>query len=91
MSEKKIRTTLDLPQPLWERIRLTIRESKEKSQNTIIIKAIELYLERLEESRIDAEFAEMQDDERYKTLNLKLAGEFSYSDWETFRIDERKS
>lgn len=90
LREKKVRTTIDIPQSLWERVRLTVKDRGAKSQNTLIIQAIESYIQQLEESRIDAEFAQMRDDERYRTLNLKMAEEFSYSDWEAFQIEERK-
>jgi hypothetical protein len=42
----------------------------------------------LEEARIDAQFAQMQEDERYRALQLQMAKEFEKSDWEALCVGE---
>lgn len=90
-TKEKIRTTIDMPHDLWERIRSAVKTSEAKSQNAFIVKALESYLKQLEQEWIDREFARMQDDDRYKALNLQIAEEFVHSDWETFKSNEKKT
>ncbi|MBM3135459.1 MAG: CopG family transcriptional regulator [Chloroflexi bacterium] len=84
----KVRTTLDLPIVLRERIKVAVSRGAARGQNGLIIKAIEDYLQHLEEAWIDAQFAQMQDDERYQALQLQIAKECEKSDWEALRIGE---
>ncbi|MBW2106819.1 MAG: hypothetical protein DRG35_06235 [Deltaproteobacteria bacterium] len=88
---ERVRTTIDIPQRLWERLKATIKNRDIKSQNTFLIQALEAYLEQLEEAWIDQEFARMESDEIYKSLNLQIADEFAHSDWEALQSDEKKS
>jgi len=75
--EPRIRTTLDLPVSLRDRIQSAIKQGAAPSQNSFIVQALEEYLARLEEARIDAEFAQMEGDESYQTLQLQIAAEFA--------------
>jgi len=88
--EKRIRTTVDIPRDLWERVRRAINNRELKSQNAFIVQALERYLEQLEEAWIDGEFARMKNDEEYKVLNLQMPEEFAHSDWEAFKSNEKK-
>ncbi len=90
-TEGRFRTTVDIPRHLWERVRRAIKNSEVKSQNAFIVRALERYLEELEEALIDEEFARMKSDEKYKALNIQMAEEFAQSDWEAFQSNERKS
>jgi metal-responsive CopG/Arc/MetJ family transcriptional regulator len=90
-SEGRIRTTVDIPRDLWERVRRAINNREVKSRNAFIVQALERYLEQLEEAWIDGEFARMKNDEEYKALNLQMAKEFAQSDWEAFQSNEKKS
>ncbi|HED03402.1 MAG TPA: hypothetical protein ENI60_01365 [Candidatus Fraserbacteria bacterium] len=56
-----------------------------RSRNRLIVQAVEAYLRQLEEALIDAQFAEMEHDERYGELSLQLSREFERSDWEALR------
>jgi hypothetical protein len=53
-----------------------VRRGVARSRNRLIHQAVEEYLKQLEEASIDARFAEMEHDERYCDLSLKLACEF---------------
>jgi Arc/MetJ-type ribon-helix-helix transcriptional regulator len=82
--EERVRTSLDLPQELRERIRQAVQQGIAKSQNALIVQAVEEYLAQLERGWIDAQFAEMEHDESYQALNRQIEGEFARSDWEAF-------
>ena len=86
--EPRIRTTLDLPASLRDRIQSAIKQGVAPSQNTLIIQALEEHLARVEQARIDAEFAHMEEDEGYRTLQLQIAAEFAHADWETLQAEE---
>jgi len=83
--EERVRTSLDLPQGLQERIRQAVQRGVAKSQNALIVQAVEEYLAQLEQDLIDAQFAEMEHDEGYQALNRQIEGEFARSDWEALQ------
>lgn len=85
--EPRIRTTLDLPASLRARIQSAIKQGVAPSQNTFIIQALEEHLARVEQARIDAEFAHMGEDESYRTLQLQIAAEFAHADWEALQTE----
>lgn len=87
-AQGKVRTTVDLPLTVKERIEQALERGAAKSQNALIIQAIESFLEDLERAWIDAQFAEMADDEPYQVLQLKIAEEFAPADWETWQVVE---
>ncbi|MBM4467514.1 MAG: CopG family transcriptional regulator [Chloroflexi bacterium] len=86
--EPRVRTTLDLPTSLRDRIQFAIERGVAPSQNTLIIQALEEHLARVEQARIDAEFAHMEEDETYRTLQLQIAAEFAHADWEALQAEE---
>ena len=86
--EPRIRTTLDLPASLRDRIQSTIKQGAASSQNSFIVQALEEHLARLEETRIDAEFAQMAEDENYRTLQLQIVAEFAHADWQALQAGE---
>jgi len=88
---ERVRTTIDIPQHLWERVKAAIKNREMKSQNAFIIQALEVYLEQLEEAWIDEEFARMKNDKKHKAVNLQMVEEFAHSDWEAFQSNEKKS
>ncbi|MDI6792646.1 MAG: hypothetical protein QME81_07250 [bacterium] len=55
-----------------------------------MVKALDEYLKRLENTLIDEEFARMENDSNYRNLNLQMAKEFSSSDWEALKTRENK-
>jgi len=87
--EPRIRTTLDLPTSLRHRIQSALKHGVAPSQNALILQALEEHLTRLEEALIDAEFAEMAEDESYRTLQLQIAAEFAQADWEALQTEDK--
>jgi metal-responsive CopG/Arc/MetJ family transcriptional regulator len=85
----KKRTSLDLPPDLLQRTDEAVRLGVARSRNTLIAVALEDYLNALDRaSSIDARFAEMQHDARYRELHLELAARFAESDAETLAVVE---
>ena len=83
--EERVRTSLDLPQGLRERIRQAVQRGVARSQNALIVQAVEEYLAQLERDWIDAQFAEMEHDKGYQVLNRQIEREFARSDWEALQ------
>lgn len=83
-----VRTTIHLPKKLMNRSKKIIKSGQVRSQNALIVKALEQFLDNLERKEIDAQFAAMANDVRYQTLNLKIENEFSESDWEALQTGE---
>lgn len=88
--EERVRTSLDLPQELRDRIRQAVQQGVAKSQNALIAHAVEEYLAQpfdrlrtpLEQGWIDTQFAQIEHDEDYQALNRQIEAEFARSDWE---------
>jgi len=86
--EERTRLTVDLPKALVERADALVRRGAARSRNRLILQAVEVYLKQLEEALIDAQFAEMEHDERYRELSLEVAQRFERSDWEALQLGE---
>lgn len=86
--QEKVRTTVDLPSTVKERIEQALERGAAKSQNALIVRAVEQFLEDLERAWVDAQFAAMADDEDYQALQLRIAEEFAPADWESWQIAE---
>lgn len=84
----KVRTTVDLPLVVKERVEQALERGAAKSQNALIVRAVEQFLEGLERDWLDAQFAEMAEDEAYQALQLSIAEEFAPADWETWQVVE---
>ena len=82
-----MRTTLTLPGPLRDRIELAVDRGVASSRNSLIVAAVESYLDRQERAWIDAQFASMAHDEAYQVLQRQVAAGFSASDWEAWRAE----
>lgn len=85
---ERTRLTVDLPKALVEQADALVSCGAARSRNRLIVQAVEAYLKQLEEARIDAQFAEMEHDERYIKEQLRLAQEFERSDWEALKLAE---
>ncbi len=88
LTEKKVRTTVSLPRPVYEEARSFV-ENHESSANTIgsfFVTAIVAYLKLLRRKQIDAKFAAMGEDTDYQKQAKLISEEFSQSDWEAFDI-----
>ena len=87
VSADRVRINVDLPLPLFERLsQFLLVEQPVRSRNALIVEAVEEYLNRLEEAKIDDEFARMAEDEEYGRLSLRVAEEFAYSDWKALEM-----
>jgi metal-responsive CopG/Arc/MetJ family transcriptional regulator len=86
--EERTRLTVDLPKALVEKADSLVHRGAARSRNRLIAQAVEAYLKQLEEAWIDSQFAEMEHDERYRDLSLKVAEEFEHSDWEALQLEE---
>lgn len=86
--KERVRTTLDLPRILRQRIERAVERGAARSRNALVIQAVNEYLTRLEREWIDDQFAQMADDAAYQSLNLQIAAEFEGSDWEALQTAE---
>jgi metal-responsive CopG/Arc/MetJ family transcriptional regulator len=87
----KKRTSLDLPPDLLQRTDEAVRLGVARSRNNLIAVALEDFLNALDRAAsIDARFAEMQHDARYREMHVELAAGFAESDAETFALEEEE-
>ncbi len=85
----KRRTTLDLPPALLERTDEAVKLGVASSRNNLIAAAVQEYLDALDRAAsIDAKFAEMEHDRRYRQMHLELTAVFAQSDAEAFFGEE---
>lgn len=87
-AQERVRTTIDLPISMRDRIQRAVERGAARSQNALIVQAIEQWLRYLDRSWIDAQFEAMQADENYCALQLTIAEEFAPFEHETWQIDE---
>ncbi len=92
-SKKKVRTTVSLPETVYEEARsLVDREFGScGSVNGLFVTAIVAYLKVLKRRQIDAQFAGMKNDAGFRKEVELLAEQFSQSDWEAFAAVERNN
>jgi len=91
-TKKRIRTTVRLPQPLYDQAKDLLKQDAAPAENIndFFVTAIGAYVEMLRRQQIDADFARMATDERYKAISKQLDREFAHSDWESLAIADRK-
>jgi len=78
----KVRTTVDLPGTLRERVHEAVARGAARSQNALIVQAVERFLRQAEQDWLDSQFAAMATDGEYRTLQLAIAEEFAPLDAE---------
>jgi len=88
MKPGKTRLTVDLPGELVKWADAAVKQGAARSRNQLIAQAIDVYLHRLEEAEIDAQFKAMSDDEAYQKMTLQLTQELERSDWEALQLGE---
>ena len=91
MSNKRIRTTIDIPIELSERVNTALHKKYAPSRNALLIQALQRYLEYLEQEEIDAQIAQMAADSEYQALHEQLAKEYEPAGWEALRLGEESS
>jgi hypothetical protein len=91
-SEKRIRTTVSLPQPVYEEARSVVdsNASSAETMNGFFVNAIVSYLKLIRRKQIDAQFAAMSEDSDYQKDAKLISEEFSQSDWEAFDLAEKE-
>ena len=78
----RVRTTVDLPEALRERVQEAVARGAARSQNALIVQAVERFLRQAEQDWLDSQFAAMATDDDYQTLQLAIAAEFAPLDAE---------
>ena len=91
MKKKRIRTTIDIPIELSERVNKALHKKCAPSRNALLIRALQRYLEYLEQEEIDAQIAQMAADSEYQELHDQLAKEYEPAGWEALRLGEEGS
>lgn len=86
--QDKVRTTIDLPSSVRDRVQQAVERGAARSQNALIVQAIEQWLIGLERSWLDAQFAVMENDESYRSLQFTIAEEFVPLDREAWQSGE---
>jgi hypothetical protein len=76
----RVRTTIDLPRELLDRSRDVVDKGWAKNQNTLFTRALEEYLDQLDQQAIDSQFADMAGDRAYRELQVRLLDEFAGND-----------
>lgn len=87
-AQDKVRTTIDLPVSVRDRIQQAVERGAARSQNALIVQAIEQWLRYLDRNWIDAQFEAMQADESYRAMQLAIAEEFAPFERETWQAGE---
>lgn len=86
--QEKTRTTIDLSVTLRDRVQRAVERGAARSQNALIIQAVEQWLQTQERNWLDAQFASMETDENYRALQLTIAEEFVPLDREAWQSSE---
>jgi hypothetical protein len=84
--EKRVRTTVSLPKPVYEEARAFVGKNANSAQtiSSFFVTAIVSYVKLLKRKQIDAQFAAMAGDTDYQKQAKLISEEFSQSDWEAF-------
>lgn len=88
METTKIRLTIDLPRGLVQQADVAVSDGAARSRNQLIARAVQTYLEQLENAAIDAEFAQMAEDTKYQALALEISRELTRTDREALELGE---
>ena len=90
-TEKKIRTTVTIPEPLYEEARSYVNSglSPTGSINSFFVNAILAYVRLIRRKQIDAKFATIAEDSEYQKEASLISEEFDQSDWEAFESVEK--
>jgi hypothetical protein len=89
--EKKVRTTVSLPERLYDEARSVVetKATPAASINSLFVSAIRAYVKLIQRKQIDARFAGMSADKEYQKEAFRISGEFGPSDWEAFERAEK--
>jgi ribosomal protein L1 len=89
--EKKVRTTVSLPERLYEEARSVVdaKATPAASINGLFVSAIRAYVKLIQRKQIDAKFAGMSEDAEYQKEAGRISEEFGPADWEAFERAEK--
>jgi hypothetical protein len=89
--EKKVRTTVSLPERLYEEARSLVSTTATSagSINGFFVSAIHAYVNLIKRRQVDAKFAGMSEDREYQKDAGRISEEFSQSDWEALERAEK--
>jgi len=89
---RRVRTTVRLPRPLYDQARKFVDRDLVPADNIndFFVAAISAYVKLLERKEIDARFAGIANDANYQKEAKLIAEEFGQSDWESFELAERE-
>jgi hypothetical protein len=86
-------TTIRLPRAVYENAKEILDTQPDKTKtlslNDLFVDAIKMYIHLQRRKRIDDAFAGMATDMAYQREALRLAEDFSLSDWEALKTEER--
>jgi hypothetical protein len=89
---RRVRTTVRLPRPLYDQARKFVDRELVPADNIndFFVAAISAYVKLLERKEIDSRFAKMADDTEFQKEAKLIGEEFAQSDWESFELAERE-
>ncbi|CAN5531894.1 MAG: ribbon-helix-helix protein, CopG family [Rubrobacter sp.] len=86
--EKKVRTTVALPEELLKGMDRAVREGRARSRNELLSIALRREISAMERARIDEAFGPMAEDPAYRDEAETVAEEFDVASWEALRSVE---
>lgn len=86
--ERRVRTTVALPEGLLEDVDRAVREGRARSRNELLSVALRREISAMERARIDEAFGFMAEDPAYGGEAEKIAEEFEAASWEALRSVE---
>jgi hypothetical protein len=90
---QKIQTTLRVPEGLYREVKelMDQHQIEGESVNDVVVAALQRFVAEVRERLIDAQFADMANDEKYLMQNRVLAGEFARADSESLPREDNVS
>jgi metal-responsive CopG/Arc/MetJ family transcriptional regulator len=88
MVDTTTRTTISLPVALLAATDRAVTAGKAKNRTELITKAIQRELALIRRAEIDADLAEMAQDDEYQTEALQMEAEFAVAEWEALQTIE---
>jgi metal-responsive CopG/Arc/MetJ family transcriptional regulator len=89
MSQQRIRTTVDIPLTLLKKADEAVGNRIAESRDALILRALEEFLGRCEQQKIDEQIAQMELDLGYQNLQREMVEEYEQAGWEALQIGEK--
>jgi metal-responsive CopG/Arc/MetJ family transcriptional regulator len=83
------RTTIAIPTVLLAATDRAVTDGKAKSRNELIARAIQRELALIRRAEIDADLAQMAQDNEYQAEVLQMESEFAVAQWEALQTIEQ--